>query len=79
MKERAPRSPWSFPGFMLDQVAAELLSGRDGYQAAQALPGVGRVLGAVIVAEIGDIAGSAIRPGCARGPQANAAAPRVGY
>jgi|HubBroStandDraft_6_1064221.scaffolds.fasta_scaffold277508_2 hypothetical protein len=40
---------------MLDQVAAELLSGHDGYQAVQALPGIGRVLGAVIVAEIGDI------------------------
>ena len=34
---------------MLDQVAAELLSGDDGHQAAQALPG------ALIVAEIGDI------------------------
>jgi transposase len=40
---------------VLDQVAAELLSGHEGYQAIQALPGIGRVLGAVIVAEIGDI------------------------
>jgi transposase len=40
---------------VLDQVAAELLSGHDGYRAIQALPGIGRVLGAVIVAEIGDI------------------------
>ncbi len=40
---------------LLDQVTAELLSGHEGYQAIQALPGIGRVLGAVIVAEIGDI------------------------
>jgi len=64
---------------MLDQVAAELLSGHDGYQAVQSLPGIGRVLGAVIVAEIGDItrvppSGPAVLVG-----QADAAAPRVVY
>ena len=36
-------------------LAAELLSGHEGYQAARALPGIGKVLGAVVVAEIGDI------------------------
>ncbi len=40
---------------LLDQVTAELLAGHEGYQAIQALPGIGKVLGAVIVAEIGDI------------------------
>jgi transposase len=40
---------------VLDQVAAGLLSGHDGYRAVRALPGIGRVIGAVIVAEIGDI------------------------
>jgi transposase len=40
---------------VLEQVTGELLSGHDGYRAIQALPGIGPVLGAVIVAEIGDI------------------------
>jgi transposase len=40
---------------VLEQVTAELLAGHDGYRAVQALPGIGPVLGAVIVAEIGDI------------------------
>jgi transposase len=40
---------------LLDQVTAELLAGHEGYRAVQALPGIGKVLGAVIVAEIGDI------------------------
>jgi transposase len=40
---------------VLEQVTAGLLAGRDGYRAVQALPGIGPVLGAVIVAEIGDI------------------------
>ena len=40
---------------MLEQVTADLLAGHDGYRAVQELPGIGRVLGAVIVAEIGDI------------------------
>ncbi len=40
---------------VLEQVTADLLAGHDGYRAVQALPGIGPVLGAVIVAEIGDI------------------------
>jgi len=40
---------------VLDQVIAGLLAGHDGYHAVQVLPGIGPVLGAVIVAEIGDI------------------------
>src|SRR2546430_5367140 len=40
---------------VLEQVTAELLAGHDGYRAVQQLPGIGPVLGAVIVAEIGDI------------------------
>ncbi len=40
---------------VLEQVSADLLAGHDAYRAIQALPGIGPVLGAVIVAEIGDI------------------------
>jgi transposase len=40
---------------VLEQVTAELLAGHDAYRAVQQLPGIGPVLGAVIVAEIGDI------------------------
>ena len=40
---------------VLEQVTADLLCGHDGYHAIQALPGIGPVLGAIIVAEIGDI------------------------
>jgi transposase len=40
---------------LLEQVIGDLLAGHDGYRAIQALPGIGPVLGAVIVAEIGDI------------------------
>ncbi len=40
---------------LLDQVIADLLAGHEGYRAIQALPGIGPVLAAVIVAEIGDI------------------------
>ena len=40
---------------VLDEVTADLLAGHDGYRAVQQLPGIGPVLGAVIVAEIGDI------------------------
>jgi transposase len=40
---------------LLDTVIADLLAGHDGYRALQALPGIGPVLAAVIVAEIGDI------------------------
>ena len=40
---------------LLDMVIAALLEHHDGYCALQALPGIGPVLAAVIVAEIGDI------------------------
>ena len=40
---------------LLDHVIADLLAGHEGYHAIQALPGIGPVLAAVIVAEIGDI------------------------
>ena len=39
---------------VLEQVTAKLLAGHDGYRAVQELPGIGPVLGGVIVAEIGD-------------------------
>jgi transposase len=40
---------------LLDMVIADLLAHHDGYHAIQALPGIGPVLAAVIVAETGDI------------------------
>ena len=40
---------------LLGTVIASLLERHDGYHAIQALPGIGPVLGAVIVAEIGDV------------------------
>ena len=40
---------------MLELVIADLLAGHEGYRAVQGLPGIGPVLAAVIVAEIGDI------------------------
>jgi transposase len=40
---------------MLETAIAGLLEHHQGYQAIRALPGIGPVLGAVIVAEIGDI------------------------
>ena len=40
---------------MLGEVTADLLAGDRGYQVIQQLPGIGPVLAAVIIAEIGDI------------------------
>ena len=40
---------------LLNAVIADLLERHDGYRALQALPGIGPVLAAVIVAEIGDV------------------------
>jgi transposase len=40
---------------LLDVVIASLLEHHDGYHAIRALPGIGPVLGAVIVAEVGDV------------------------
>ena len=44
------------------------LKGHRGYEAIQVLRGVGPVLAAVFVAEIGDVTASTTRAGCARGP-----------
>src|SRR5271165_2191423 len=41
---------------MLSDVTGDLLAGDRGYQVIQQLPGIGPVLAAVIVAEIGDVA-----------------------
>src|SRR5439155_21012227 len=40
---------------LLERVLGDLLAGHEGYAAIQQLPGIGPVLAAVIVAEIGDI------------------------
>jgi transposase len=40
---------------VLEAVIADLLEGHDGYHAIKALPGIGPVLGAVTVAEAGDV------------------------
>jgi transposase len=40
---------------MLDRLIARRLAGHPGYEAIQAIPGVGKVLAAVFVAEIGDV------------------------
>ena len=40
---------------MISEVIADLLAGDRGYQVIEALPGIGPVLGAVIIAEIGDV------------------------
>jgi transposase len=40
---------------MLGEVIADLLAGHRGYQVIQQLPGIGPVLAAVIIAEIGDV------------------------
>ncbi len=40
---------------LLDTVIADLLARHDAYRALQQLPGIGKILAAVIVAEIGDI------------------------
>jgi transposase len=40
---------------MLSEVIADLLAGERGYQVIQQLPGIGPVLAAVIIAEIGEV------------------------
>ena len=56
----------------VDTVDAELhsrLKDHQGFHAIQAIPGVGPVIGATMVAEIGDVVrGSRARVTCARGP-----------
>jgi transposase len=46
---------------VLEAAIADLLAHHDGYHAIRALPGIGPVLAAVIVAEIGDISRFATR------------------
>ena len=58
---------------MLSEVIADLLAGDRGYQVIQQLPGIGPVLAAVIIAEIGDVtrfsnAGAAVLVGRADPP-----------
>ncbi|MGN6175746.1 MAG: transposase [Streptosporangiaceae bacterium] len=48
------------------RLSSRLLNGGR-YHAIQALPGIGPVLAAVLVAEIGDITRFATWPGCAHG------------
>lgn len=52
---------------MPEAAIADLLDHHDGYHAIQAQPGIGLVLAAVIMAEIGDISVFGPGPGCARG------------
>jgi transposase len=52
---------------MLSEVIASLLAGDRGYQVIQQLPGIGPVLAAVIIAEIGDVTRSRPQLSCARG------------
>src|SRR5215469_7873960 len=40
---------------MLSEVLADLLAGHQGYRVIQRLPGIGPVLAAIIIAEIGDV------------------------
>jgi transposase len=40
---------------MLNEVIGDLLTGHAGYRVIQRLPGIGPVLAAVIIAEIGDV------------------------
>ena len=63
---------------LLDAVLGDLLAGHEGYAAIQQLPGIGPVLAAVIVAEIGDIRRFRHpgQLGCWAG--ADPAAPRIG-
>jgi transposase len=52
---------------MLGRQIATALAGDVGYLAIQTLPGVGAVLAAVFVAEIGDVDRFAVRRSCAPG------------
>jgi transposase len=52
---------------VLEAVIGDLLAGHDGYRAVQDLPGIGPLLAAVLVAEIGDITRFPARASCARG------------
>jgi transposase len=51
-----------------DAVIHRRLEGHRGYEAVQSLRGVGPVLGAMFVAEIGDVGRFVNRAGCAHGP-----------
>jgi transposase len=53
---------------MLSEVIASLLAADRGYQVIQQLPGIGPVLAAVIIAEIGEVTRFKNPGSCARGP-----------
>ena len=50
---------------VLEAAIADLLEHHDGYHAIRALPGIGPVLAAVLVAEMATLPGSLTQPGCA--------------
>ncbi len=52
----------------LERVIHQRLANHPGYRAIQAIEGVGRVLGAIFVAEIGDVTRFPNAAACARGP-----------
>ena len=62
---------------MLSEVIADLLAGDRGYQVIQQLPGIGPVLAAVIIAEIGDVTRFRDRGPAVLVGRAHPAAPRV--
>ena len=62
---------------MISEVIADLLAGDRGYQVIVALPGIGPVLGAVIIAEIGDVTRFRTAAHLCSWGRADTAAPRV--
>jgi hypothetical protein len=63
---------------MLERDIHAHLKGDPGYQAVQAIKGVGRTIAAILVAEIGDVSRFPTRPICVRGP-ADPPSSRVGH
>lgn len=53
---------------MLDERVARAFKDHHGYHVIQQIPGVGKILASVFVAEIGDVTRSPRLPSCARGP-----------
>ena len=64
---------------MLNEVIADLLAGHHGYRVIQRLPGIGPVLAAVIIAEIGDVTRFRDRGAAGQLGRADPEAPRVRY